>query len=212
MAVVIRAETRETKPKSVLRKLRKAGKVPAIVYGKDTNGAAIAVDAMEMDKVLHDEGDFAILDLEVAGGQAYKVMVSEVQKDPLKRTLTHLDFQTIRMDEPVDSEVVIELVGEARGVKDGGVLQHGLRALEVRTLPDARPDAITCSIDDLSIGDSINVAQLEIPEGVEVLTNPEEVVISVVAPVMEDAEDADDADAPEAPKLVENTTDDGSPE
>ena len=98
------------------------------MYGKDLDNVTIAVDEVEMKKILREEGDYAVLELKVEGDQSYHVMVYDVQKDPIKDNLVHIDFKTIRMDEPVNSEVTIELTGEAAGVKEGEVLQQLLRA------------------------------------------------------------------------------------
>ncbi|AQS54463.1 50S ribosomal protein L25/general stress protein Ctc [Novibacillus thermophilus] len=211
MAITLQAEKRNKKPRSVLRRIRKAGKVPAVVYGKDLDNVTIAVDEVEMTKILREEGDYAVLELEVEGDQSYHVMVYDVQKDPIKDNLVHIDFKTIRMDEPVNSEVTIELTGEAAGVKEGGVLQQLLRALEIRSLPDQRPDVIQCDVTGLNIGDSLSVADLQVPEGVEVLNDADETVVSVVPPVKDEPVTAEDGNV-EEPELVEKTKGDGESE
>lgn len=204
MAINLKAVQRETKPKSRLRQIRQAGQVPAVVYGKDLDNLNVSVDAIEMEKILRDEGNYAVLELDVEGDQSHQVMVYEVQKDPIKGILQHIDFKMIRMDEPVDSEVNIEVTGEAPGVAEGGVLQQTLRTLEIRCLPAKRPEAIYCEIDALNIGDSVSVADLKIPEDIEVLTNPEETVVSIVPPAQEEA-DAVIEDVPTEPELVEKS-------
>lgn len=205
MAINLKADQRVTKPKSRLREIRQAGKVPAVVYGKDLENLEVSVDAVEMEKILRDEGNYAVLDLDVEGDQSHQVMVYEVQKDPIKGTLQHIDFKMIRMDELVDSEVNIELTGESPGMADGGILQHTLRTLEIRCLPAKRPEVIYCEIDSLNIGDSVSVADLKIPEDVEVLTNPEETVVSIVPPTREEEADAAAEDSPAEPELVEKS-------
>lgn len=210
MGVTLKADKRHGQTRSVLRKVRKSGKVPAIVYGKGKDNLPIAVDEIEMTKVLRDEGNYAVLKLNVEDGESYQVMVYDIQKDPIKDSLLHIDFKTIRMDEPVDSEVTIELTGEAAGVKEGGVLQQSLRTLEIRSLPDKRPDSIVCEVDSLGIGDSLTVADLSIPDGVEVLSNANETVVSVVPPAKDEPVVEDERT--EEPQLVETTKDDGEDE
>lgn len=210
MATSLQAEKRGMKPKSVLRNVRQSGKVPAIIYGKETDNLPIAVDEVKMAKILRDEGNYAVLKLDVKGDKSYQVMVYHVQKDPIKDSLVHLDFKTIRMDEQVHSEVAIELTGEAAGVKEGGVLQQTLRSLEISSLPDNRPDAITYDVTALNIGDSLVVNDLSIPDGVEVLNDPQETVVSIVPPVKD--EPVVENEQTEEPQLVENTKDDGSSE
>lgn len=211
MAVNLKADQRGKKTKSILRNVRKSGKVPGIVYGKETDNLPIAVDEVEMTKILRDEGNYAVLKLDVEGNKTYQVMVYDFQKDPIKDSLLHIDFKTIRMDEPVHSEVPIEIVGEAAGTKEGGVLQQTLRVLEIRSLPDKRPDSIQCEVESLNIGDSLTVADLKVPEDVEVLSDPEETVVSIVPPVKEEPVVDEEAEVNE-PKLVENTKDNGEQE
>lgn len=209
MAITIRANKRPLRPKSAVRNMRRLGKVPGTVYGKGTDNVHVAVDATQMHKVLRDKGEYAVMKLDVEGDKTYQVMLYDVQRDPMSERLLHVDFKTIRMDEPVISEVPIEVVGEARGVRDGGILQQPLRALEVRSLPDKRPETIECSVEHLAIGDSLAVKDLPIPEGIDVLTDGEEIVVSVVPPAK--AEPVGEGETKE-PELVENTTDGGKPE
>lgn len=209
MAITIRANKRPLRPKSAVRIMRRLGKVPGTVYGKGTENVHVAVDATQMHKVLRDEGKYAVMKLDVEGDKSYQVMLYDVQRDPMSEQLLHVDFKTIRMDEPVISEVPIEVVGEARGVRDGGILQQPLRSLEVRSLPDKRPETIECSVEHLAIGDSLAVKDLHIPEGVDVLTDGEEIVVSVVPPAKEEPVGEGETEEPE---LVENTTDGGKPE
>lgn len=201
MAVTVKAYKRGGRTKSALSKLRKKGHVPCVIYGKGTDNVTVAVDERQMTKVLRDEGNYAVLKLDVEDDQSYQVMVYEIQKDPIKQNLVHIDFKTIRMDELVDSEVGIAVVGEAAGVGDGGILQQSLRALEIRSLPHERPETIEVDVSELNIGDSIAVADLNVPEGVEVLNHPEETVISIVRPAEEEEEE--EKAAPAEPELVD---------
>lgn len=206
MATSLQANKRGVKPQSVIRKIRQSGKVPAVIYGKGTENLTIAVDEIEMRKILRDEGNYAVLKLNVDEDQSYQVMVYDVQRDPIKGSLTHIDFKTIRMDEMVQSEVNVEVTGEPAGEEEGGVLQHTLRALEIRSLPGERPDVITCDVSDLNIGDSITVGDLNIPEGVEVVNDPQDIVATVVPPAQEEPE-TEDEPATE-PELVDEKEED----
>ena len=211
MAITLQAEKRSVKPKSVRKRLRQSGKVPAVIYGKDmSNNLPIAVYDIEMTKILRDEGNYAVLELDVDKDESYQVMVFDVQRDPIKNALVHVDFKTIRMDEKVNSEVTIEIVGKPAGASEGGVLQQALRSLEISCLPNERPDVISCDVSALNIGDSLTVADLNVPDNVDVLNDPEENVVSVVPPAQEEPVVSDEPAG--EPELVEKTNDDAEDE
>lgn len=210
MAITLQVEKRSVKPKSVRKQLRQSGKVPAVIYGKETDNLPIAVDDIKMTKILRDEGNYAVLELDVDKDESYQVMVFDVQRDPIKNALVHIDFKTIRMDEKVNSEVTVELVGEPAGAREGGVLQQALRSLEISSLPNERPDVISCDVSALNIGDSLTVADLNVPDNVDVLNDPQENVVSVVPPAQEEPVVSDEPVG--EPELVEKTKDNGEEE
>lgn len=182
MEVRLTAEPREGRGKGPARRLRAAGRVPGVLYGRDVEAVPVSVDAQELWHALHTEaGTNVLIDLAV-DGQEYLTMPREVQRDILKGTLLHVDFLQIRRDVAIELDVPIQLVGESVGVKQGGVVEHHLWELRVECLPTEVPEAIEADITDLAIGDSLQVEALSVPEGVRILTPPEETVVSVVPP------------------------------
>ena len=181
MELKLVAERREGTGKGVARKLRAAGRVPAVVYGQGMDSAAVSVDAKELYHVLHAGGANVLLDL-VVGKDHHLALAREIQRDHIKGQYVHVDFLTVRRDEKITISVPVRVVGESVGVKAGGVLEHHLWDLEAQCLPGDVPEAIEADITELAVGDSLKVADLVVPKGVEILTLAEETVLGVVPP------------------------------
>jgi large subunit ribosomal protein L25 len=193
----LKAERRDGAGKGVARKIRAAGRVPAIVYGHGIDPLPISVDSRELFHVLHtDAGLNALVDLRV-GQDHFLAMAREVQRDHLRGQFLHVDFLRIARDERISVEVPIHLVGESHGVKEGGVVEHHLWTLHVECFPQDVPDAIEADITNLGIGESLRVSDLDIPDALTLLTPPDETVVSVVTPqilVVEEEEEEEVAE------------------
>jgi large subunit ribosomal protein L25 len=176
------AEPRTDTGKGVARKLRAAGRVPAVLYGQGTEPIALSVDAHEMGRVLHSgAGSNVLLDL-VVDGKNHLAIPREIQRNYIKNSLIHVDFLAVSRTQTITVDVPVHEVGEAIGVKEGGVVEHHLRDLRIESLPQDVPDHIEVDISDLSIGDMIHVGDIVPPKGVTILTNPEDAVLSVITP------------------------------
>lgn len=181
----LKATVREETGKGVARKLRRDGLIPAVVYGKTRNPQPLIVNPEDLK---HKMSGNAIFDMVLEGGEAEEketVMIKEVQKDPIKGNLIHLDFQHISMDEKITISVVINLVGDAPGVSDGGVLQQLLRELDIECLPLDIPNAIEVDVSNLEINNSLMVSDIEVPENIDVVTPLDETVVTIVVPTEE---------------------------
>ncbi|MFD1427959.1 large subunit ribosomal protein L25 [Kroppenstedtia sanguinis] len=198
MAYPIAVTFREKDPRSVLTKLRREGRVPAVVYGKGMENELIQLEAGQVIKMLQQEGTSAIYELQYPGGKSRQVMIRELQQDRIKDKIIHIDFNEVKLDQPFDTEIYIELTGEPIGVKEGGVLQHQLRNVQIRCLPADLPDRLEGDITQLNIGDTLTVGELPIPDRVELLTDPEETVVSILPPRMEQSteEEEETTDTP----------------
>ncbi len=196
--------------KSGARAVRRAGSIPGVVYGiKDST--PLAISPKELETLLGTgAGSNVVFQLNVEGEAASErpVIVKELQRDPMKGTIVHADFLEIRMDEKIEIAVPLSLSGESPGEKIGGNLSQLLRELEVTCLPNAIPEHIEVDISEMEIGDVLHVRDLQIPESVELVTDPDDPVLTVVAPVEEEEEvedefgvaaDGVDASAAEAP-------------
>ena len=147
--------------RSDLKKLRNIGKVPAIVYGYGTKNTSVKVDEVEFIKVIREVGRNGVIELGV-GSKTIKVMVSDYQFDPLKNQITHIDFLAINMTEERTVEVPVQLVGEAVGAKEGGVVEQPLFDLEVTATPDNIPEVIEVDISELEINDTLSVEDIKV--------------------------------------------------
>lgn len=191
MATQLSVEKRENRPRSILTHLRRKGRIPAVVYGINSENELIHLEASDVIRFLQQEGLSSVLELKFANGKTRPVMIRELQQDRIKDKILHIDFKVVNMDEPVDVEVAVHLEGEAQGVKEGGILQQQLRTVLIRTLPGLIPDHLSLDISGLSIGDAVYVKDLKVPEKTELLSEPEEVIASILAPQVEKEAEAE---------------------
>jgi large subunit ribosomal protein L25 len=194
----VAAEVREAQGKGPARRLRAAGRVPAVVYSRHGSPLAISVDPKALREALMGESRFnTLLTLEIKGTPARQVMLKAHQTDPLESRLLHADFLEVRMDEKIRVEIPVILTGKPAGVVEGGILQQNRRFLEVLCFPNKIPQKIEVEVAQLKIGQSIHVADLKMPEGAElryqtnftiaVVSAPEKEEVAVVAPVAAEA-------------------------
>ena len=181
-------EVREDTGKGLARSLRRSGLVPAVIYGKSRPSQALTVNPEDLKNKMSGN---AIFDLLItAEGEEIKetVMIKEVQKDPIKGELLHIDFHHISMDEKITINVSLNLTGEAPGVREGGVLQQLLREVEIECLPLDIPEALQLDISKLEMGNSMLVNDLEVPENIEIKTPFDEAIVTIVVPTEEEEE------------------------
>jgi large subunit ribosomal protein L25 len=190
------AEDRADTGKGAARRLRAAGRVPAVLYGHGTKPRSLSVDAREFSHALRtDAGTNVLLELEV-GRTRHLALAKEVQRHPVRGTFTHVDFIVVRRGEKVQVTVPVHLVGEAPGVREGGIADQDLYQVHVEAEVTAVPDAVEADVSGLGIGDVLRVGELKAPEGATILEDPEASVVSVVPPVVEpEPEEAEEAEA-----------------
>ncbi len=180
------AELREHTGKGVARKLRAAGRIPAVLYGKGRASSALSLDPEALERLLResDAGMNTLIDLQVngGGGGAQVVLVKELQRDPVRGFPLHADLYQVDMETSIEVAVPIHLVGNPQGVElNDGILDHSMRELEIACLPRAIPESLEVDVSALDVGDSIHVRDLALPEGVELRSDPDLSVASVVA-------------------------------
>ena len=179
------AETREILGKKV-KNLRKAGLIPAIVYGRKKESTPISLKENEFTKVWKSAGESSILNLEI-DGKKENVLIHDVTFDPLKDNPIHADFLAIEMDKPIKVGVKIEFMGESPAVKLGGTLVKIMHELQVEALPNDLPHEISVDISQLvEMESSIKVEDIKISKNVKILNNPADLVILVEAPKTEE--------------------------
>ncbi len=179
---------REGTGRSASRRLRKAEKIPAILYGKHTKPETLAVNAPEFVKLLKEiAGRAALIELKRDAGATALSFLQEVQRDPITDRYLHVDLQEVKENEKMVISVSVRVVGEAYGVKtEGGVLDTATKRLRIRTLPKDLPDFIEVNVTELKMGEAIHVSDIKTAAGVELLDNPGQAVVLCVAPPEEE--------------------------
>lgn len=180
--VTLEVTRRENTGKEQAKKLRRDGKVPAVVYGGHREPVAITVDRKAVSELVTkgEHGIRSIFLLKMAGSdQQRHAMIKELTIDPISRKMLHIDFVRVLMDEKVKVTIPVHLNGTAIGVKEGGLLDFQVRELHVECLPNAIPDSIEVDVAPLGHHDYYRIKDLKLPEGVKVLDDPERVVVGV---------------------------------
>ena len=202
METKLTAERRADHGKGVARKLRAAGRIPAVLYGHDQETQSLSVDGHDMFKVLHTSaGANVLVDLKVDKDE-HLVLPREIQRNHIKGTIVHVDFLVVSRTETIEVNVEIIDIGEAPGVKQGGVVDHHLREVLVECFPQDVPEHLEADVSGLDLNDVLHVSDLVAPKGVTILTNPEETVLAVIVPAVLKTE-ADLTIAGEEPAAVE---------
>jgi large subunit ribosomal protein L25 len=186
---VLSVELREKVGKGVCRKLRNAGKIPGVVYGKGMESIPVTVSPKELSIAIAGEGGLNHL-ITLTGGDSLDgvtVIVSDLQRNCLKGNPTHVDLHKISMTEKLQITVPLTFVGNSTGVKAGGLLDPVMHEIEVECLPGNIPDHIEVNVTQLAIGESIHVSDLVLPEGVKILTDAKASLVSVLAKAIESA-------------------------
>ncbi len=184
--ISLEAREREGRGKNDARRLRAQGMVPAVLYG-DGGGAGstvLAVPAKVVDYTLQHVGDNALYDLKLGDQDDATVRVVDVQRNPVSGRLVHVDLAPVNMRERIVITVPLTVAGadDSPGVTEGGVLDQVAYELEVESLPGDIPQGLTLDVSGLQIGDNLTLADVELPEGVELISDPEEVAATVTPP------------------------------
>lgn len=188
------------------RRLRRQGLVPGVLYGR-SEPVAICIGERDLRAALSTgAGSHAVLDVAIDGGREHSAILKEYQRDNVRGTITHVDLQEIRLDQLIHSAVAITLVGEPVGVKEGGVLSQVANEVHVEGLPLEIPQHLDVDVSGMHIGDSLRLAELEVPEGITLLDDIESTVLATVTmptrveePEVEAAEgeEGEEGEAPE---------------
>jgi large subunit ribosomal protein L25 len=182
--VSLSANSRDVTGKGAARTLRSQGQVPAVIYGHGRDPQPLSLNARDLDKMLsHIQAESTVIEVSVSGQAAAKTLIREIQRHPIKRQILHVDFQALVAGEKVTVSIPIVLTGVPEGVRlEGGVLDQTLREIEIEVDPSSIPDHIEYDVTNMVIGDSVHISDLKVPEGVEVLDDPETSVAVLAAP------------------------------
>jgi large subunit ribosomal protein L25 len=189
--VTLKAQMRDGVGKGPAKSLRRSGLVPAVVYGRGRESKAVAVDARSLDAALQTHaGRNVLIELDMPNGgvDPTTVIVKAAQRDIFRHNLIHVDFHVISLTDTIEMSVPVVLRGTAKGISEGGIVEQHLRTVLVECLPTQVPDRLELDVTELVVGRSLHASDLTVPDGVRLLTNPEEVLVTIVAPrVQEEA-------------------------
>jgi large subunit ribosomal protein L25 len=174
----LNAESRGKLGKGESGRLRRRGRIPAVVYGHQ-EPLAVSIDAHEFDTKFHHISESTIVRLQV-GDQAREVLIRDFQEDAVGGQITHVDFYEVDKNRLLRTNVGVELIGAPVGVKEGGLLEHFVHEVEVECLPANLPEKLVLDVNELRLGRSLHVRELPPVEGVRILNSPEQVVCAVV--------------------------------
>ncbi len=182
--VVLNAIKREKTGKETAKKLRKQGFIPAIIYGAHEEPLPIAVKFNELEKTLiRYKGETILFNLQIQNGETIskQAILKDYQIHPVTDKIIHIDFLAIHPGETLTIDIPLEFVGKPEGVSKGGVLEIHLHEVTVECTPANIPDKIQVDISNLDLGDVLHVKDLEVPEGVKIVDDPEETVVTIAA-------------------------------
>jgi len=185
----MKIETRISTGKGISRRLRAAGRIPGVVYGRGMEPVPVSVEPKALNNAIAGEGGLNNLITLESGGDLDKVVVivADLQRNVLKRNIEHVDLHRVNMNEKVRINVPVNLLGVAAGVKEGGLLDFAHHSLHIECLPGQIPDQIEINIADLKIGHSIHVSEISFPAGVKCVDNPKTPVVGVLGKVKDEA-------------------------
>ncbi len=204
--VGLEAKEREGRGKNDARRLRAQGMVPAVLYGDGGGGnVVLAVPTKVVDYTLQHVGDNALYDLKIGDRGGTTARIVDVQRNPLTGRLVHVDFAPVNMRERIVIIVPLAIVGESPGVQEGGVMQQVAYEVEVESLPGDIPQEVTLDVSDLGLNENLTLADVSLPEGVTLVSDPEEVAATVTPPTEITEEEIEAAGIVEEPSEEEAT-------
>jgi large subunit ribosomal protein L25 len=224
--VDLQAQERNERGKNAARRLRASGMTPAVLYGEGNEAGgstALAVPTRIVDYTLHHFGDNALYNIAIDGDTS-TARVVDAQRDPVSGLLVHVDFAPVNMQEIIEVTVPLHVTGDAPGVEEGGVLQQVAYEIQVESLPGDIPQEITLDVSSLGMNENLTLGDLTLPEGVTLLSEPEEVAVTVTAPteiseeemeaagIVEEPTDEEEAAAAEEAAEDEEATEENAPE
>ena len=175
-------------------RLRRKGKVPAVMYGLDTETAKVTVPSRELNHILAGESGANTLITVKLDGDEHLALARQIQRHPTRGDLLHVDFIRVRRDVAVAAEIPVHLVGEPEGVRDGGILEQLVFTLSIEAKPEDIPPGVEADVSALNIGDQLRIADLRLPPGVAVQQEPDELVVQVIVPRVVEEPEAEEAE------------------
>ncbi len=185
--IELNAELRVKSGKGEAHRLRREKRIPAVYYGKGEDNILLSVDPHLLEKAVSGKGGMnALIKLKVNQKGDYNVLLRDYQAHPISRKFLHVDFVHVDLSKKIRVSIPVHLVGTAVGIKEGGILQHVTRELEVLCLPSGIPQAITADVSQLKVGQNLHLHEIKLPEGVEAVGGTDVTIAAVIAPKEEE--------------------------
>ena len=181
--IVVAAEVRASRGKNEAHRTRRAGQIPAVIYGSHKDPVAVSVNPREIAKITRSATGYnTIFKLQIAGGETTPVMVVDQQVDPIRGTLLHADFKRVDLTKRIRVSVPVATTGEAKGVKvQGGLLEVITRAIEIECLPDDIPEKFVVDVTELMIGQAKRASDVALSGSIKLVSSPDTVIAHAVA-------------------------------
>lgn len=185
MSTAIQAIERTEFRNSELTKIRRAGNIPAVVYGNKLESKPVYINGADFLKTMRDVGRNGVFPIDLNGKQV-NVMLTEYQEDPIKKEILHADFLAVDMSKEISADVRINLIGEAPGVKDGGVMQQSLHEVSINATPSKIPSAIEVDVTSLQVGETITLGDIKASKEFTINADLEQTIVSILPPKVEE--------------------------
>lgn len=185
MSTVLQAKERKELRHSALKKIRDNGGIPAVIYGATVDSKPVFVSSIDLTKTIRAVGRNGVISLDVDGSKQ-DVVLTDFQEDFIKKEIIHVDFLAVSKSSKINVDVRLVLVGEAAGVKDGGVLQQPVHELSITSTPDNIPQQIEADITNLQVGETLTIADILYQGSFTINHEAEEVVASILPPRQEE--------------------------
>jgi large subunit ribosomal protein L25 len=199
--ITIKARRRTLSTKGAVNQLRKNGDVPGIFYTKDVDPIPLALPELSLKPLVY-TSETHIVNLQIDETEEKKAILKNIQFDPITDRIIHFDLLGISLDQEIELEVPVLITGQAKGVKDGGIIQHTMHKLAIASLPTNIPEHITIDVTNLGVGDSIHVSDLKY-ENIRFLQNEDVIIVAVVIPrTVQEPTAADGTEAPAEPEVI----------
>jgi large subunit ribosomal protein L25 len=188
--VKLDAQLRTDGGKGAARAMRRAGFVPGIIYGHGEETRACKVNAKELERLVTSVAhESTVIDLKLDDGDTPQVLIREIQVHPYRSEVLHVDFLAIRKGEKVKLSVPVHIIGVAPGIKEGGIMEHLRHEIEIRTIPSKIPEVLELDSSEMGIGDQLTVADIVVPDDVEILADASAAIAQVVPPTVHKVEE-----------------------
>lgn len=185
---------RSEKGSANVRRLRAQGFIPAVIYGKDIEPLPVKINYKDLQK-MGKLSKSVIINLSIENNNSYPVILKEVQRDILTNKFSTLDFLKVSLTEKMTAKVSVHFIGDSKGVKEGGILEPLIRELKIQCLPADLPEFIEVDVANLEIGDTLHISDLKLKEGITILDEAEEGLVTVLAPTVEEEKKPVEAEA-----------------